>query len=65
MYGGQPSLNLYISLEGKKDDINIKILSFLCATLCECVKRRMETILGVVYWKMVEGCVYPNALLIF
>jgi hypothetical protein len=49
MYEGQSSLILYISLEEKKDDINIMILSFLCATLCECVKRRMETILGVVY----------------
>jgi len=49
MYGGQPSLLPSISLEVEKDDINIRILSFLCATfVCECVKRRMETILGVV-----------------
>jgi hypothetical protein len=62
MYGEQFSLILYISLEGKKDDINIMILSFLCATLCKCVKRWMEIVLGVVYWKMVEGSVDSNGL---
>lgn len=49
MYGKQSSLIIYISLEGKKDDINIMILSFLCATLCECVKKKMYIVLGVVY----------------
>ncbi len=44
--------------------MNIRILSFLCVTLCANVEKIKwkKIVLDVVQWKMVEGCGESSAL---